>query len=131
LFTGQNIINDGLIIFFKDANSYLENKNIFLFYLPHPSELKQGLLVLKKKLQGCSNVVVIEDKKFSTNEYIFYSIAHISLFSTCHFDAVFIKGKSFILDILKENAIYRYIDEYPNNFYKIHCISDVFHLLNL
>lgn len=125
VFTSQNIINNQIVDFLKEANDFLSKRRILLYYLPHPTELEVDLDRLQSFLKHCTNIKVVLNKQFTTNEYIYHSLAHISLFSTCHFDSFFLKGKTFILNILSENVYEYYVEKYPDNFLLIKRIEDI------
>lgn len=124
IFTGQGAFFDKIIEFFIDADEYLISKNMKLFYKPHPRETKKEIKDINHKLKhlkSCS----IYDGIYTTEELIKNSLAHISIFSSCHFDAVYYKDKTYIFDVMDENIMLYYGKLYSNKFVKIKNISEV------
>ena len=125
VFTGQGGFYDKIAKFLKDNNEYILNNDIYFIYLPHPNEINKDLSFLEIN----EHIKVLSEKKYITEQYIYNSLAHISVYSSCHFDAIHFKGKTFILDVLVDNPLKYYINKYPNRFFLINSIKDVFEKL--
>lgn len=123
VFTGQNSYIEEIIEFLKKSNKLLCDSKIILYYLPHPNE--KGLNAIIESLKEYKGVKVIKNKKYTTEEYINKSLAHISLFSSCHFDALHYKGQTFVPNIIKNNLINYYIIKYSDKFIKINSIKEI------
>jgi len=126
VFTGQNLHNDEIKEFLKTSNQLLIDNSIRMFYIPHPNESQKAIDALQTYFAHCNSVVIIKEKKFSTEKYILDSIAHISLFSSCHFDAIHFKGITYIADIIDNNPMEYYVQEMDSRFIKINTITEIF-----
>jgi len=122
VFTGQGGFYDKIMKFLKENSEYLIKKDIYLIYLPHPNEINRDLSFLEIN----ENIKVLKNKEYITEQYIYNSIAHISVYSSCHFDSIHYKNKTFILNIMKDNPLNYYIKKYPNKFILIDNIKDIF-----
>jgi len=118
VFTGQGGFYDKIEEFFSESIDFLKEKNIKLIYLPHPNEDKVKLKYLKNKFEN-NNLKILIEKKYITEQYIYNSIAHISVYSSCHFDAIHYKNKTYIFDIMKDNPMEYYITTFPEKFIPI------------
>ncbi len=124
VFTGQNDFYSKILNFFQQANPVLEEKNYLIYYIPHPNENEKELKELEEKLGDC-NIKVITKKRYSTEQYIIESVGHISVFSSCHFDAVHYKKRTFVLDVMKNNPMDYYTKSSPEHFIKINSIEEL------
>ncbi len=121
VFTGQGGFYNEINRLLKDATKVLKQKNIKLLYLPHPNESKEQLSQLHK-----SDVVeILSQKRYITEQYIYNALAHISVYSSCHFDAIHYKNKTFVFDIMKENPMHYYTKHYLDKFIAIKDIDEV------
>jgi hypothetical protein len=125
IFTGQGGFYKEIIEFFKSSNKYLMNKNIKLLYIPHPSEINKGLDLLKDSVNNLKNILIIEEKEYTTEQYIYNSLAHISVYSSCHFDSVHYKDKTYILDIMNNNPMAYYSLQFNKIFTNIKKIEEI------
>jgi len=124
IFTGQGAFFEEIIKFFDEADNWLVQKDIKMYYKSHPRELKSEIDFLKKsmkKLDAC----FFYDGTNTTEELIKSSVAHISVFSSCHFDAVYYKNKTYVLDVMKDNIMHYYAEHSSKNFIKIKAIEEV------
>jgi len=115
VFTGQGICKIEIERFLLDAIEFLEKNDIYLIYLPHPSE--KGMIEIDNPY-----IKIIERKEDLTEQYIYSAIAHISIYSSCHFDAVHFQNKTYILDCLEGNIMNYYR---KNNSEKFIYIKDI------
>jgi len=115
VFTGQGAFLEEIIKFFEEADSWLVKKDIKMFYKSHPRELKSEIGFLKNSINGLKACFFYEGTN-TTEELIKFSIAHISIFSSCHFDAVYYKNKTYILDVMEDNIMNYYI-KYSSKFF--------------
>lgn len=121
VFTGQGGFYNEINSFFESSDRYLKQKNVKLLYLPHPNESKKQLAQLRET----EMIKILSEKKYITEQYIYNSIAHISVYSSCHFDAIYYKNKTFVFDIMDDNPMIYYIKNYPEMFIAITNISEV------
>ena len=124
IFTGQGAFFEQIIAFFKSSDALLTSKNIKMFYKAHPRELKNETNTFKEKikmLKCCS----FYEGEHTTEELIKNSLAHISVFSSCHFDAIYFKEKTYILDVMDNNIMNYYAQIAPQNFVKIKNIEEI------
>jgi len=125
LFTGQGGFYEKIIKLFNKANRYLEDNRLKVLYLPHPNETKEMINRLKKEITNPNVIVLEQNKKYTTEQYIYNSLAHISVYSSCHFDTMHYKDKTYIFDILKDNPMNYYIKNFPNSFIPIKKLDDI------
>lgn len=102
VFTGQGIEYERIA---KLAKEFLEKQHQGNFiYRPHPREFT-NCLQLANMVK--SNRFRIVDE--STFENTFYLIAkckaHVSIYSSCHFDAIEILNKTYVFDVVDNNII--------------------------
>ena len=121
VFTGQGGFYNEINRLLKDASKVLKQHNIKLLYLPHPNESKEQLSQLHKS----DAVEILSQKRYITEQYIYNSLAHISVYSSCHFDAIHYKNKTFVFDIMKENPMHYYTKHYSDKFIAIKDIDEV------
>lgn len=124
IFTGQGAFFEQIIAFFIQADTYLHKKNIKMFYKPHPRELKSEIVHFKEAIKTL-NACFFYEGEYTTEALIKNAYAHISIFSSCHFDAVYFKNKTYIFDVMDENMMHYYASTSPNNFIKIKYIQEV------
>lgn len=125
IFTGQGYFYKEIERFLENGISYLSSNNYILIYKPHPSEESKGSII-KKLCEANSDTLLYDEQSYSTEYLIQYSIAHISVKSSCHFDAISIIGKTNILSIKNYiNTISIYSEKYPNSFHIIDDLKDV------
>ncbi len=129
VFTGQNCYLDKIVEFFKQSHQILLENDIKLYYLPHPNEIKSDLDETEKSLENYKNIKIIKEREFTTENYIYHCVAHISLYSSCHFDAIHYKGLTFILDVMEDNIMDYYTESNPNKFIKIRKIEELLKVL--
>ncbi|MEH6595064.1 MAG: hypothetical protein V7736_05905 [Colwellia polaris] len=93
IFTSQDENYDVVIKFIENFFSVFSE--LVLLYRPHP---RGDLQDIKRMFSSQSNFVYADtsfDK--STRSLILNSVAHVSMYSACHFDAFELKGKSYFL----------------------------------
>lgn len=102
VFTGQGILYDKLTEFIID---FLEaNSDLYFVYRPHPREYK-NYYMLEKAVDSERLVIIDRTKISNTNSIIERSIAHLSFYSSCHFEAIDILGKTYVFDVLDNNLM--------------------------
>src|SRR5690606_34161166 len=117
LFTGQGQNIEVLLNFFKNSVSFLKENGLLLLFKPHPAENENISISIKEFCMQNPEQLVYYEGKSTTLSLIANSIAHISISSFCHFDAVNLLGKTYLLDLPYENNIFEtYCDEYKNSF---------------
>lgn len=53
------------------------------------------------------------------------SVAHVSIYSSCHFDSVHYLGKTYVFDALPENIMHYYAKRAPEKFVLIKSYADL------
>ena len=98
IFTSQDENYDVLIKFIEDFLDVF-SELVFL-YRPHP---RGDLPDIKTRFSSHSNFVYADSNfENSTRSLILNSVAHVSMYSACHFDAFELKGKSYFLKPLND-----------------------------
>ena len=126
VFTGQGGFYNEIIDLFKSSNEYLITKDIIFLYIPHPNETKESLELLKSNSANFKNIFIIEEKEYTTEQYIYNSIAHLSVYSSCHFDSVHYKDKTYILDVMDNNPMAYYSLQFNKIFVNIKKIEEIY-----
>jgi hypothetical protein len=113
VFTGQGIFLDEIIRFLAEGarNIAAKNIDIDILYLPHPNEGELEREKMRTALRNYANIKIGHSDDMTTEEFIYYSLAHISIYSSCHFDALFFKNKSFVFDVMENNLMNYYMEE--------------------
>lgn len=102
IFTGQGVCYDDVFDFIIDFLRL--NPTIKFIYRPHPREHLNYLSYTKKILSN--NFVVIDrDDYTDTKQLVLGAKAHISIFSSCHFEAIELLKKTYVLDIIDNNLM--------------------------
>lgn len=120
LFTGQGFGYSEIIQFVTHSHLFLRENQLKFIYKQHPREVCSELHMLK-----CSEYIEVYSGIETTEMLIKNSVAHISFYSSCHFDAVHFLGKSFILKSQNDFMDY-YLEKFPNRFYEITLIEEVY-----
>jgi len=124
VFTGQGAFFEKIINFFRESDALLKKKNIKMFYKTHPRELASEIDELKESIDILTTSEIY-DGIYTTEELIKNSLAHISVFSSCHFDAVYYNNKTYILDIMDDNIMRYYATNSSGNFIMINNIEEI------
>ena len=90
---------------------------------PHPTD-RENINVLIDKYKD-SPTIIFYTENLSTETLIVNSIGHFSLFSACHFDAVSLIGKTYVLSLEEENMLSYYIHKYPSKFILLKNIDQI------
>ncbi len=125
VFTGQGGFYKEIIEFFNRAVGFLEKNSLKLLYLPHPNETKEIIDNLKNNIKNKNAIILSQDKEFTTEQYIYNSIAHVSVYSSCHFDTIYYKDKTYVYDILEDNPMSYYIYNFKDKFIPIKTIDEI------
>ena len=118
VFTGQGIFKDEIENFFYNSIKFLEENDLYLVYLPHPSENFNFDI-------SSEYIKILNQKEYLTEQYIKSAIAHISIYSSCHFDAIHFHNKTFVFDVMKDNIMDYYKNKYPQNVIYIKNLDEV------
>lgn len=124
VFTGQGGFFDEIGIFFQEADPVLIKNNIKMFYKTHPRETSEEIAYFNHSIKDLKNCSVYTGD-FTTEELIKHSFAHISVFSSCHFDAVHYKNKTYVFDVMNDNIMNYYSETYPDRYIKITTIKEL------
>jgi len=127
VFTGQGLLLDEIIRFLDEGARFIADRRIDLdlLYLPHPNEGKSDIERMRKALRNCATIKIGHPGGATTEECIYYSAAHVSIYSSCHFDALFFKNKSYVFDVMENNPMKYYMEKYPEKFIRIHRLADI------
>lgn len=127
IFTGQGLFREEVAKFLFDILSAdFENS---IVYVPHPTETQEYVEELIKPLVSFKNFVLGKGLGVSTERLIKDSVGHISIYSSCHFDAVTLLGKTYVLDIMQGNIMDYYVKNSPSNFLAIKNSNDFLRLI--
>lgn len=124
VFTGQGGFYEEMLTFFYEAEEVLSKNDIELLYIPHPNESLNTLDTFCQQLKSLSSVRILRNKAFTTEQYIYNSLAHISVYSSCHFDAIHYKHKTYVFNIMKDNPMQYYTLIYPEQYICLTRIDD-------
>lgn len=125
VFTGQGLKKEKIIEFFKESLNDLKKNNYKITYIPHPNEDDAYLKDFNFEFGSIEEIEILKNRREITELYIYRSVAHISIYSSCHFDAIEFHGKTYWLDIMDDNPLRKMFFEYPDNFLKINNIKDL------
>ena len=102
IFTGQGISYDDVFDFIREFLNV--NPELNFIYRPHPREHLNYRRYTENILS--SNFFVVDrDSYQDTKQLILGAKAHISIFSSCHFEAIELLNKTYVLDILDDNVM--------------------------
>ena len=124
IFTGQGAFFEEISKFFQNSDASLAKEDTRLIYKSHPRELISEIDDFKEQIKDLKFCEVYSGNN-TTEELIKHCYAHISIFSSCHFDAVYFNHKTYILDIMENNIMLSYASSSPNDFIKINNIKEV------
>jgi hypothetical protein len=125
VFTGQGGFYKEIEELFISSVDYLLLNNLQLIYIPHPNEIGESLNSLKKIVDKLENIIISKDRTLTTEQYVYNSIAHISIYSSCHFDAVHYKNKTYVFDVMNDNPMEYYSSQFKEIFVKIKTLEGV------
>ena len=127
IFTGQAAFYVEIAGFVNSLIALCKEMDLALTfaYRPHPKESIEDINRLCKLIDSNMNFVVIGNELDITTEQLIYnSKLHLSIFSACHFDAIHFKGRSFVLDTGVAGAIDYFINKYKGDKFVIVCSAD-------
>lgn len=124
IFTGQGAYISEIVDFLLGSVALLEQNNLKLIYKPHPRELVEELQFIHDKIDPY-DVLELYEGELTTETLIKNALAHVSIFSSCHFDAIYFNDKTYILDIMPNNMMQYYHDNYPEKFVTITTMADI------
>lgn len=102
LFTGQGICYVDIAEFINGLIDKYPNYTVV--YRPHPRENRNYIQLIS--LVNNSRLKVIDRKVcLNTLALINAAQAHFSIFSSCHFDALELLGKTYVLDVIDNNIM--------------------------
>lgn len=129
IFTGQGGFFQEWVDLFSNLSLEIKNRglNIQIIYIPHPRESLTELDWLQNKITNFESVLIYQGKE-TTESLIRSSIAHVSVFSSCHFDAIHYNNKTFVFDIIENNLMREYEVNHPGKF---HFFKKADELLNM
>jgi hypothetical protein len=125
LFTGQGVIYNEIINFFENGKKWLSENKLILVYKAHPSE-EVGLNNPINKFCLNSESFHFESDNVLRESFISNCEAHIAVYSSCHFDAVDLIGKTYVF-CPDENLNYLsfYSLKKPKLFIDINVLSEI------
>lgn len=110
LFSGQGLLKEE-VKFIRDFAS--TDTKLHLLAVPHPIQSKEDVSILCEAAGRDPRIHILAQKNCTTERLIMSSIAHISIFSSCHFDALHYKGRTFVLDVIDQNIMHHYASLHP------------------
>lgn len=119
IFTGQGVEYEVIKNFYLRSLEFLKLSDFIILYKPHPREDKATV----NEVLGNESHLKVYDGNESTETLIYHAISHISIYSSCHFDAVEMKGETFVLSSDLSSIMSRYINNYPEQFILINSLS--------
>jgi hypothetical protein len=102
LFTGQGICYNEVFDFICEFLSL--NPTVKFVYRPHPRE-HLNYLAYTEHILPDNFVVIDRDSYADTKQLVRGAKAHISIFSSCHFEAIELLNKTYVLDIIDNNLM--------------------------
>lgn len=102
IFTGQGICYSDIAIFIIDVLNTFPDYSVI--YRPHPREHK-NYAYLSEKINNKRFKVIDRELFDNTLSLIGASKAHISIFSSCHFEALELIGRTYVLDVINNNIM--------------------------
>lgn len=102
IFTGQGICYSEVATFIQDLISKYPDYTVV--YRPHPRE-HQNHTRLSEKVANSRFKVIDRDSWQDTLSLVGASKAHFSIFSSCHFEALELLGKTYVLDVVENNVM--------------------------
>ncbi|OBS99069.1 hypothetical protein A9257_21760 [Vibrio cyclitrophicus] len=102
IFTGQGICYSEVAIFIQELISKYPDYTVV--YRPHPRE-HQNHTRLSEKVANSRFKVIDRDSWQDTLSLVGASKAHFSIFSSCHFEALELLGKTYVLDVVENNVM--------------------------
>jgi len=124
VFTGQGLLEKEVISFLKEILK--RQTKVAVVYVPHPTESMEYVNEFRKELSSFNHFLLAKDLGLSTERLVLDSVAHISIYSSCHFDAVALLGKTYVLDVMGGNLMTHYASTSPSVFV---CINSADELL--
>jgi hypothetical protein len=120
--TGQGILAEQIVVFSVDFMMF--GTPLHLVYVPHPNETDEYVSLIAERIGITHCFHVARNLQVTTERLIIDSVAHLSIFSSCHFDSIHYKGKTFVLDLLKDNLMHYYISRSPEMFVPVKSAAD-------
>lgn len=122
VFSGQGVLVEEVERFVREFST--TDSGFTLLYVPHPNEGVEYLSKIQRAASCGMNAKVIDRGSVTTERLIVDSAAHISIYSSCHFDAVHYKNRTFVLDVLDDNLMYHYTKSRPDLFVLVKNVLD-------
>ena len=126
LITGQGIC-------YEETKKFITNMlevfpDISVLYRPHPREYD---VVSKLSFSAPNSRFLIADRSFdvSTKNLISQSLAHLSIYSSCHFEALELLGETYVLDWIDNNIMSDGFEE--NSVFFVKNTEDFYKAFNL
>ncbi len=115
--TGQGIMANEICEFIEEFCALA--KCLHLVYVPHPNESGEHIAKIMLAAGAHARAHILEKGTATTERLIIDSVAHVSVYSSCHFDAIHYKNKTYILDLLPDNLMHYYMEKDPISFISI------------
>lgn len=113
VFTGQGLLQEKIIDFISEFDSI--KSKLHLVYVPHPNEDAEYISRIMTATKS-DRVHFVLNMSTTTERLIMGCQAHLSIYSSCHFDSIHYKDRTFIYDIIEENPIYDYSKRHSSKF---------------
>jgi hypothetical protein len=117
VFSGQGIMANEVAAFLRELVATAPEWHAI--YVPHPAETLEFSAPIAAAASACDRIHVWGRSGATTERLIIDSLAHVSFYSSCHFDSVHYKGETFILDKVEESPMQFYAQRLPQSFITI------------
>jgi hypothetical protein len=125
VFTGQGMKTKEISDVILNDIPWLKKNELKIIYKPHPSEFGKYPYVTDLAERFPDEVVYYEGP-LSAEKLIKGAVAHLSYYSACHFDAVHLLGKTYMLYFENETNLLDFFHrQYPGHFHAIGRLSDI------
>tara|TARA_R110002012_G_scaffold56765_2_gene145836 strand:- start:5008 stop:6399 length:1392 start_codon:yes stop_codon:yes gene_type:complete len=120
LFTGGFNDDELSIQFCKNAHLKLEKLelDVMLIFRPHP---KDSIERYEKLFENYQNILVYSDFSVLTETLLCHCLAHVSVYSACHFDAIDVIGRTYVFHSETDKSeLEEHIVNRPDLFIRTH-----------
>jgi len=117
VFTGQGILLEEVSMFISEFSRLATS--VHLVYVPHPNEGMEYVSKISLAVKNNSRVHIVKKGVATTERLIIDSRAHVSIYSSCHFDAIHYKRETYVLDVMENNLMKYYMRKDPASFISV------------
>jgi hypothetical protein len=128
IITGQSLRRDDVLKLIQDILD--SDSKIQIIYAPHPNESKEYIASFLALEQKYPQLILTSHFDHSTESWIMSCSAHVSIYSSCHFDSVHYHGKTYVYDVIPNNVMYYYCENQPDSFVKFTNAINLLKMIN-